>query len=56
MKTSTFFIAAVLALLLVQLVFSTTPVAKVEELVYSDKPFLELVTKYTVDGGERVDY
>ncbi|MCH7505712.1 MAG: DUF547 domain-containing protein [Proteobacteria bacterium] len=56
MKTSTFFIAAVLALLLVQLVFSTTAVAKVEELVYSDKPFLELVRKYTVDGGERVDY
>lgn len=56
MKTSTFFIAAVLALLLVQLVFSATAAAKVEELVYSDKPFLELVRKYTVDGGERVDY
>ncbi len=33
-----------------------TAAASVEEPVYSSKPFLELVRKYTVDGGEKVDY
>ena len=27
-----------------------------EDPVYSDSPFLELVRKYTSDGGEKVDY
>ena len=74
MKANSFFFIPALALLLVQLVFSSrqalpdtppdsstaasnlTATAKVEELVYSDKPFLELVRKYIVDGGEKVDY
>lgn len=30
--------------------------ANVEGSVYSDKPFFELVRKYTVDDGEKVDY
>ena len=34
--------------------FTTT--ADREDPVYSDSPFLELVRKYTVDGGEKVDY
>ena len=33
-----------------------TTVADREDPVYSDSPFLELVRKYTVDGGEKVDY
>jgi hypothetical protein len=33
-----------------------TASASVEQPVYSSKPFLELVRKYTVDGGEKVDY
>ncbi len=32
-----------------------TPVSG-EDPVYSNKPFLELVSKYAVDGGEKVDY
>lgn len=30
--------------------------ANVEDPVYSDKPFFELVRKYTTDDGEKVDY
>ena len=33
-----------------------TTTAGREDPVYSDKIFLELVRKYTVDGGEKVDY
>jgi len=33
-----------------------TTAANAQEPVYSDKPFLELVRKYTVSGGEKVDY
>jgi len=33
-----------------------TTAASAQEPVYSDKPFLELVRKYTVSGGEKVDY
>jgi Protein of unknown function, DUF547 len=33
-----------------------TTTADREDPVYSDSPFLELVRKYTVDGGEKVDY
>ena len=74
MKSNTFFITPVLALVLALLLvpgsqaFSDTvsesreAEAKVttavngEDPVYSDKPFLELVRKYAVDGGEKVDY
>ena len=30
--------------------------AVAEAAVYSDEPFLALVRKYTIDGGEKVDY
>jgi hypothetical protein len=72
MKSSIYFIILVptLALLLLsgRQAFSETPLdsseagAKLttaagrEEPVYSDRPFLELVRKYIVDGGEKVDY
>ena len=53
MKTSTFIIISILTLFFV---FSTTIAAKVTEAVYSDKPFLELVRRYAIDDGEKVDY
>ncbi len=72
MKSSIHIIILVLTLALLLLsgnqAFSQTPpdssetetklttAADREEPVYSDKPFLELVRKYTVDGGEKVDY
>jgi hypothetical protein len=33
-----------------------TTAASREDSVYSDSPFLELVRKYTVEGGAKVDY
>jgi len=70
MKKNSYFIPLVLALLFSvgSQTFADTPseLSKTEnkdtkepqmdDPAYSDGPFLELVKKYTVDGGEKVDY
>jgi len=59
MKTSYFFIPVVLALFVLAAIAAapaddSTVVG--EAAVYSDEPFLALVRKYAIDGGEKVDY